>query len=217
MARQTTVRIFTPKSSGSGVIVQKQGDIYTILTSWHVIAFSNEYQIMTPDGHIYQPSAPRRRLGNTDMGVLQFRSHQTIAVASLSQVSPTVGETVWSVGFPVYRDRTLTTTFEEGVKTLKITQGVVSLLLPKSMPEGYNLGYTNDVEIGMSGGPIFNCHREIVGINGRSKERDADFGVYTFEDGSEPSPALLARMVKSSWGIPIGKYLQFASSQLGKL
>ena len=67
----------------------------------------------------------------------------------------------------------------------------------------------------MSGGPIFNAEGLLVGINGRGKYRDPGFGVYAFEDGSEPTPELLEKMVKSSWGIPISTYLQFASSHVG--
>ena len=93
--------------------------------------------------------------------------------------------------------------------------GFVSVLLPKSLPQGYSLGYTNEVKIGMSGGPIFNAKGFLVKINGRGKYRDPNFGVYAFEDGNEPTAELLEKMVKSSWGIPIGIYLQFALSYLG--
>ncbi len=67
------------------------------------------------------------------------------------------------------------------------------------------------ITVGMSGGPIFNGNGLLIGINGRVKNRDPDFGVYAFEDGSEPSPAMLQQMVNSSWGIPISTYLQFVS------
>ncbi|MEZ2229784.1 MAG: hypothetical protein ACBR12_15185 [Microcoleus sp.] len=88
-------------------------------------------------------------------------------------------------------------------------------MLPKSLTQGYSLGYTNEVKIGMSGSPIFNAKGLLVGINGRGKYRDPNFGVYAFEDGSEPTPELLEKMVKSSWGIPISIYLQLASFHLG--
>ncbi|MEG4114000.1 MULTISPECIES: hypothetical protein [unclassified Microcoleus] len=61
----------------------------------------------------------------------------------------------------------------------------VSVLLPKSLAQGYSLGYTNEVKIGMSGSPIFNAKGFLVGINGRGKYRDPNFGVYAFEDGSD--------------------------------
>ncbi|MEG3906618.1 hypothetical protein Q5691_09955 [Microcoleus sp. w1-18aA5] len=52
------------------------------------------------------------------------------------------------------------------------------MLLPKSLPQGYSLGYTNEVKIGTSGSPIFNAKGFLVKINGRGKYRDSNFGVY---------------------------------------
>ncbi|MEG4839658.1 hypothetical protein QUB24_16200 [Microcoleus sp. B9-D4] len=89
------------------------------------------------------------------------------------------------------------------------------MLLLKSLPQGYRLGYTNEVKIGMSRDPIFNAKGFLIGINGRGKYREPNFGVYAFEDGSESTAELLEKMVKSSWGIPISIYWQFASFHLG--
>lgn len=88
------------------------------------------------------------------------------------------------------------------------------MLLPQSLPQGY-IGLSNEVKIGMRGDPIFNAKDFLVGINGRGKYRDPNFGVYAFEDGSEPTAELSENKVKSSWGIPISIYLEFASSHLG--
>ena len=77
------------------------------------------------------------------------------------------------------------------------------------------MGYTNEVKIGMSSGPIFNAKGFLVGIIGRGKYRDPDFGVYSFEDATEPTAELLEKMLKSSWVMPISIYLQFVSSHLG--
>ncbi|MEG4986296.1 hypothetical protein QUB08_11060 [Microcoleus sp. BR0-C5] len=52
------------------------------------------------------------------------------------------------------------------------------MLLLKSLPQGYRLGYTNEVKIGMSRDPIFNAKGFLIGINGRGKYRDPNFGVY---------------------------------------
>ena len=204
LARQTAVRIQTAKSSGSGAIVQRQGQTYTVLTSWHVVAFHRiDRTIVTSDGLIHQPLEVPRRLGDTDLAIVEFRSAIEYQVAPIGAQSTAVGEPLLAAGFPA----------ETGALT--VAQGFVELLLPKSLPQGYSLGYTNEVKIGMSGGPIFNAQGLLVGINGRGKYRDPGFGVYSFEDGSEPTPELLEKMVKSSWGIPIGTYLQFVSSHPG--
>ncbi|MEG4276624.1 hypothetical protein QUA62_03855 [Microcoleus sp. MON1_C1] len=47
MARQTAVRIPTGKSSGSGTIVRQQGQTYTVLTNWHVVAIIGQWSPTT--------------------------------------------------------------------------------------------------------------------------------------------------------------------------
>jgi serine protease Do len=207
LAREITVGIKTRKSSGSGAIVHKQGQTYTVLTSWHVVAFNRgDRTILTNDRLVHRLlGGTVKRLGNTDLAIAQFRATTKYKIAPISLEPAAVGEPVLVAGFPAGSE----------VGALAVTRGFVSLLLPKSLPEGYSLGYTNEVKIGMSGGPIFNAKGLLIGINGRGKYRDPDFGVYAFEDRSEPTPELLEQMVKSSWGIPINIYLQFASSHLG--
>ncbi|MEC4892237.1 MAG: serine protease [Oscillatoria sp. PMC 1051.18] len=211
LTQLTTIRILAAKASGSGVIVARQGQIYTILTNWHVVSFSDRFLILTPDGQQYQPIQPPQRLGNTDMAILKFQSNFPYQIAQISQQPIIVGEPVFASGFPMYHQGTLATTFDEGIEAFRFTQGEVSLLPAKSFSQGYRLGYTNNIEVGMSGGPIFNLQGQLIGINGRTKYRDPDFGVYEFEDGTEPPATMLDRMVASSWGIPITTYLQFVS------
>lgn len=213
VARLTAVRILGAKTSGSGVIVDRQGDVYRVLTNWHVVAFGEEHTIMTADGERHQLVDSPVRLGELDLAIAWFKSAADYEVAEIS-VGLVVGESVYAAGFPMYDRDTLNTTLELGLEVFKITQGQVSLLPSKSLDSGYRLGYTNDIEIGMSGGPIFNGKGLLVGINGRTKYRDPAFGVYTFADGSEPPPAMLEQMVSSSWGIPIRSYLQLISQDL---
>jgi serine protease Do len=212
LAQQTTVRILGENGSGSGAIVSRVGQIYTVVTSWHVVAWGDRYTIMTPDGRRYRVVAPRQ-LGNTDLAIARFRSGINYQVARISTAPPEVGEPVFAAGFPMYQPGTLITTFDRGIRGFRFTVGEVSLLPSKSLAQGYRLGYTNDIAVGMSGGPIFNSQGLLIGINGRVKNRDPGFGVYAFEDGTEPAPEMLEQMVNSSWGIPISTYLQLVSQQ----
>ncbi|MEJ1933834.1 serine protease [Nostoc sp. NIES-2111] len=210
IARQTTVRILTGTASGSGVIVQRQGEIYTVITNWHVVGLSEKLTIMTCDGRRYFPVTNNFvQVGKADMAIIQFRSATPYRTATIHPQPVTPGEPVYTAGFPMYTQYQVETTFDQGIQVFRLTQGIVSLYLPKSLDQGYRLGYTNDISIGMSGGPIFNQHGLLVGINGRLKNRDPDFGVYTFEDNTSPHPEILEQMVGSSWGIPITTYLQF--------
>ncbi|MEG4574889.1 serine protease [Microcoleus sp. N3A4] len=211
LARLMTVRILTPTASGSGAIVRRQGQVYTVLTSWHVVAFSQQHTIIAPDGQKYRLLGAPLQLGNADLAIVQFRSSIQYQVTRISTDLLTVGEPVFAAGFPMYRGGSSTTTFDQGIRAFRFTQGIVSVLPPKSLAQGYRLGYTNDIAVGMSGGPIFNSQGLLIGINGRVKNRDPDFGVYAFEDGTEPSGRMLEQMVNSSWGIPISTYLRFIS------
>jgi serine protease Do len=208
IAKQTTVRIVKTKAAGSGAIIAKKDNIYTVITNWHVVDSKDNFTIITTDAKEHQILNSPKQLGNKDLALIQFQSRDTYETTKISRQLPVVGEFVYASGFPLYYPKSLQTTLDLGIKAFRFTQGKVSLILPKSLPEGYLLGYTNDIQIGMSGGPIFNEQGLLIGINGRSKERDPGFGVYTFEDGSEPSPKMLEQMVNSSLGIPITTYLK---------
>lgn len=212
IAQSTTVRILTPGSSGSGVIVARQGQVYTVLTNWHVIQSSDEQTIITPDSRRHTPiSLTSRQLGFNDLAVVQFSSAINYQVTRISTEPVAVGDRVFASGFPIYQDGGNVTTFDLGIQAFRFTQGNLSMLLPKYLAQGYRLGYTNKIVNGMSGGPIFNDRGFLIGINGRQKVEDPAFAVYGYEDGTQPPPGVVEQMVNCSWGIPINRYLQSVS------
>ena len=218
LATATTVRILifdksgTVITSGSGVIVGKLENTYRVLTNLHVLQFADRAVILTPDGlqHSLISQSHTAKFGDKDMAIAQFQSSQRYEIAQIQREPLQIGDRVFAAGFPIYQDQSLVTTFELGLQAFRLTEGIVSLLPAKSLTQGYQLGYSNDIVVGMSGGPIFDEAGFLVGINGRIKNRDPDFGGYTFDDGTEPSPMLLQQMLKASWGIPITTYLQFS-------
>jgi len=204
LAPQTTVRIQAGKSSGSGTIVRRQGQTSTVLTKWHVAAIvRGDRTIVTDDGLLHRRLGVPRRLGDTDLAIVQFLGAIEYKAAPSRRRACSGGRATAAGAIPCR------------CTGVAVARGFVKLLLPKSLPQGYSLSYTNEVKIGMSGGLIFNAKGFLVGINGRGKYRNPDFGVYTFEDATEPTAELLEKMVKSSWGIPISIYWQFVSSHLG--
>lgn len=211
LAQSTAVRIVRDHVSGTGVIIDRQEQTYTVLTSWHVVDNEGEMALLTEDGKSHPLLHPPQRIGNLDLGIIKFISPQDYAVATLANDTPQTGEKIYAAGFPSYKADGTTDTLASGIKAFRLTQGEISLVPSQSLPEGYLLGYTNDTEMGMSGGAIFNTKGFLVGIHGRGKYRDPSFGVYTFTDGSEPSAEMLETMIESSWGIPVSVYLQFAS------
>lgn len=190
---------------GSGVLIQRCGQVYTVLTNDHVLQLGTEYQVQTPEGRLYPASVLKGfDFKGTDLALVQFVSADRVyavaplrATASLSQ-----RDRVFAAGFP-FEDET-------GKPTgFKFTQGEVSLVFNKDLEGGYRVGYTNNIRKGMSGGPVLNGRGEVVAING-IHAHPIWGDPYSFRDGSKPDPALKEVLVNSSWGIPVETFFQLA-------
>lgn len=202
LARKITVKILSGNSWGSGILIQKQGQIYTVLTNQHVLDEGKSYLVQTPDGRSYPVKFLRSVRTNDDLGLVQFRSTEHIyTVASLKQsVNLTVDEQVFSAGFPFKISPSESGRFE-------LTTGRISILLERPFIGGYQIGYTNDVKRGMSGGPLLDRQGVVVGINGMRKYPLWD-DPYVFKDGSTVSETMWERMSKLSWAVPIQSSLR---------
>ncbi len=216
MARLVTVRVLTKLGAGSGVIVERQGQTYTVLTCDHVANPSpdDRFTVLTPDGQIH--SAYRKRLPSlegVDLALVQFESRSPYRVAALGNAKNlSVGESVYASGFPNYQyqgSNSVAETLNWGLRAYRLTTGTVALLLSnQSLPRGYQLGYTNDIEPGMSGGPVLDRQGRLIGINGRGKHPIQGIDAFTLADGTTPSPELFKRMEALSWAVPISKFVQ---------
>ena len=205
MFKSATVRIVKANSAGSGVIIAREDNIYSVLTSWHVVDSSNPI-ILTVDDNQHQLVEMPRQIGKADLALLKFSSKVEYPIALIQPTMPKIGDLVFAAGFPLTINEA--SSLDLGNEAFRLTPGKISVIPVKSMPQGYQLGYTNETEIGMSGSPIFNEDGALIAIHGRGKYRDPGFGVYLFEDGSEPSPEQLEKMIESSWGIPLSAYAE---------
>lgn len=214
IAKQVTVRVLVEAGAGSGVIISRKGQTYTVLTCQHVIADNenNKYSIMSADGKIHSGrliSVPKLR--GLDLALVQFDSQNSYEVVKFGNSNIlSVGASVYASGFPNFNtisQNNIEETFDWGIKAYKLTKGKVGLLFAKrSLPEGYSLGYTNEIKMGMSGGPVLNHKGELVGINGRLKYPIQGIEVFTFADGTKPSIEEFNKMEALSWAIPIVKF-----------
>lgn len=205
-ARAIAVKVLSGYGAGSGILIKKQGQTYTILTNNHVLAVGESHRIQTPDGKIYQGELLKNRsFDGNDLVLLQFRSTREYSVARLASSPLTVGDEVFATGFPG----------QEGSEKrgFEFLLGTVSFLSPKALVGGYQIGYSNPVEKGMSGGPLLNSRGEVVGINGmHAYPLWGD--PYVFKDGSKPNlPRDL--MIESSWAIPIETFVQLGNKSAG--
>ncbi len=201
-AQAITVKVMSQSVLGSGILLQRQNLVYTVLTNAHVLrAGSLPYRIQTNDGRIWSADVPKTNgFGKNDLALLQFHSAGTVyTVASLGS-SPAVGDQVFAGGFPIAEDGT-------GKKGFGFTAGKVSLVLHKALEGGYQVGCTNDIQKGMSGGPLLNRRGFVVGVNGMHAYPLWD-APSVFADGSEAGPALHQRIIHLSWAVPIEKVLQ---------
>jgi tetratricopeptide (TPR) repeat protein len=171
VAKEISVQIETvgSKNSGSGTILQKQGDVYTVLTAAHVLRKGQAFQLTTPDGKIHRSidGSIRQAANNLDLATLQFRSNQSYRVAKLGNSQAlTAGVEVYVAGFPA-----ATATIREGV--LNFTKGEITANASKANQLGYSIIYNNATLPGMSGGPVLNDRGEVVAIHGQG-DRAAD-------------------------------------------
>lgn len=187
-AKSITVRVKVGKTTGSGILIEKKGQVYRVLTNRHVINRGKSYQIQTSEGDSYE--AKLIAIGEkNDLAILEFSSDRHYEIASFGSSPSERGDRVFAVGFPFDRDK------------LRLTAGQFSLKPNLPLQHGYQLGYTNQIQAGMSGGPIFNSAGEVIGINGRSA--NPILPNYQFQDGSFPNEKQQQQMMSLSWGLPI--------------
>ncbi|MBR8837247.1 MAG: trypsin-like peptidase domain-containing protein [Stigonema ocellatum SAG 48.90 = DSM 106950] len=219
VAKLFTVKVIQGNSWGSGILVQKQGRQYTLVTNGHVLTQEKEkYTVETHDGKKYEAFVLVRfdhvKLTGADLAILQFNSPTNYEVATLAKW--TKGEKVMASGFASDATNSLFQRF-------MCTQvGQVSRRLEQSMQLGYQLGYFLSIRNGMSGGSLLNTQGKVVGINGMAEPaifRNPD--IYLYRNGSRVSESLglpadkaLDLLSNSSWAIPSEKFVELSHSTL---
>ena len=151
-------------ASGSGVIIAKQGNIYTVLTANHVVAsLAQEYSIRTHLEKNYRAIRIQRLPKNDrdiDLALVQFQSREQYPVAPMGESErAVVGSSIYVAGYP------LPIAFGSERK-LEFTGGIVSSRLDRRS-SGYGLRYQAVTRRGMSGGPVFDADGRVVGIHGQ--------------------------------------------------
>ncbi len=203
LARGITVKIYSGNTSGSGIIIKRKNDFYTVVTNDHVLRKGkSDYRIKTEDGTIYPAFIiPNPKFEHYDLGLLKFSSNKEYKIATLGNSSKLqAGDRVIATGFPITADVEIDDGFN-------FTEGLVTLIPQKALLDGYQIGYTNLIQKGMSGGPVLNVAGEVVAINGmHAYPLWGD--PYLYQDGDQPSPEDKQIMTRSSWAIPINTFAQ---------
>lgn len=207
-AQNLTVQINSNGNSpgGSGVIIGRDGNTYTVLTANHVVCDviprpgpvvcrqDIAYSVRTYTGQEYPLRSVehlQKNANDSDLALVTFESPQKYPTAQLgnSEQAPITSD-VYVAGFPaafgkigVQRDFTL-------------TKGAVASISSNAI-KGYSLVYDARTKTGMSGGPVFNSEGQLVGIHGLGDTNDLQTGN-------------LAQAQKSGFnaGIPIDNFTQ---------
>lgn len=200
-AAAITVKIVSTQFLGSGILLDKQNSVYRVLTNAHVLRADNPpYRIQTADGEIHQADVAKNLdFRSHDLAILQFTSSSRFYTVAVLGDSPKVGDEVFVAGFPLREEETEETGFV-------FNSGKVSLLLEKPLEGGYQVGYTNRLEKGMSGSALFNRQGEVVGVNGMHAYPLWD-APSIFVDGLQAEEKLHQQIIRLSWAVPMYKVI----------
>lgn len=195
IAEATTVMIAS-QNSGSGAIVDKQGDTYTVLTAKHVVQNPDQYFIVAPDEQEYQlDHSTVNSLPDVDLALVRFTSSQTYRVAKLGNSDRIqLGTSVYVAGWR-HAEPPIETVL------LRFVGGSIAARPPRPLPEGYQLIYTNVTGFGMSGGPILNEEGELIGIHGQKEGREVFL----------PNYETITDETNFNLGIPINTFLKVSA------
>ncbi len=205
LAKRITVRVVGDNNGGSGTLLAKKGNTYLVVTNSHVVRGVNSINLQTSDGKTYAAQiVPKTNFEKFDLALLQFQSNQNYCLPK--EIAASVPDTDTSVMAAGY-------SFEKG--QIVFRSGKVQQISSKPLKEGYEIGYSSDIEQGMSGGAILNSRGELIGINGRSAYPILNTG-YAYPDGSRPTEEEIKQMRKFSWGIPISTVLALINPDILK-
>ncbi|WP_419547741.1 tetratricopeptide repeat protein [Microcystis sp.] len=178
-------------ANGSGVIIAKEGNIYTVLTADHVLCgemartascADYTYTVVTSDGKTrnIEKSTIIRQEG-VDLAVFQFESRDNYPVAEIANYNPNTRDFVFVAGFPKIGDNPSKWLFSGGIIIDK-EQGLIqtrqsdlsneqggTLQSVASLTGGYELVYTSITFGGMSGGAVLDSQGRVIGIHGSSE------------------------------------------------
>jgi S1-C subfamily serine protease len=171
------IKLESNSSVGSGVIVDRQGDLYTLVTNAHVVCGAGRcsklpageiYSLGLSDGQQYQVKGSSVKLlgDDLDLAIIQFRSNRNYAVAKVAAAgSLKVEDEVYASGFPCDRGsdpcQPLGYRFQKGKAIAVVNKRL------DGDGGGYTIIYDAFTLPGMSGGGVFNSSGQLVAIHGQ--------------------------------------------------
>ena len=192
-AKKFTVEIHTNNNNeydnGSGIIIHEHNNVYTVLTSAHVICELEEnktksqddikkclddsnYKIITSDKIEYEIDKNTIQVEKgVDLAILKFtsKSEKGYPVAKLADYNPKNEDFVFVAG---YRGNLRDWTFSPGrifEKEEGLGKTYASEFENGRLKRGYEFVYTNSTFKGMSGGPVLDSDGRVIAIHGAAE------------------------------------------------
>lgn len=160
-AYMMSVKITANSNEGTGLIIKKEGDFYTVLTALHVVAYQNygdTLKLQTFDNNMYSSVSNVRyyRDRSIDLATFKFRSNKNYPVAEFGNPNKSrQNSNVYVAGFPVNSNH-----------VFLVKEGTLSAN-DRTYANGYSLLYSSKTLPGMSGGAVLIESGKVIGIHGK--------------------------------------------------
>ncbi|WP_309738743.1 trypsin-like peptidase domain-containing protein [Chamaesiphon sp. OTE_20_metabat_361] len=214
IAKSVTVAITMPNERGSGAIIARAGNTYTVLTAAHVVKKNNgRYTIELSDGQKYPVSG--RQLaptGNLDLAIVKFQSDRNYPVVKIGDSNNAVeGSLAYVAGFPL-----ATAAISKSVYTF--SDGKITANSSQPFSNGYSIVYSCNTLPGMSGGPVLNDSGELIAVHGRgdiqeNKQSDINANVFVKTGFNLGIPANSFLKLASQMGVTLGQTAPVIATQ----
>ncbi|MBW4495547.1 MAG: serine protease [Oscillatoria princeps RMCB-10] len=172
------------KGNGSGSILAREGNTYSVLTANHVVCADKpnedldpegcqrpyELKVVTHDGKEYSiDNSTVKKLPGVDLAVFKFTSDKNYRVATLGNYDLTGEQFIFASGWPdpkLTGERKRERYFSVGKVIPKDMEPFLKIFPPDM---GYDLLYTSITYGGMSGGPVLDTEGRVIGVHGQNE------------------------------------------------
>jgi tetratricopeptide (TPR) repeat protein len=197
------------KANGSGSIIAREGNTYTVLTANHVVCGDqnpvcenpNNLKIVTHDGKSYEvDNRTIKKLPDIDLAVLEFTSNRNYKLATLGNYPLIDEQYVFASGWPAPNRYFPKREYFFSVGKV-LPKDIMNLLKIFPIELGYDLVYTSLTYGGVSGGPVFDSKGQVIAVHGMNEKEEIE------EYGEEKT---LFLPIGFSASIPIKMFFELA-------